>query len=406
MKIYEIGTGYTSIPAKMGAATEIVVEELTTSMLTSGHDVTIIDIADTNRMPTSLPISEVKIPSFLTGTDTGLGVVHKLKRVVYSIALVKRIKRLINDAREPVLLHFHNQYNLFFFLKLTTPAIRSKVKILYTVHSYIWSKPWSEIEDTVRKRYFQEIEACRKADVVFVLNDEIGRKLTEHFDVNPNNIVKIDNGVNVNKYNRNNVNPNEANELLSTLNIPGKRYVVQVGSVCQRKNQLGTLQRLIPVMKRRPDIAYVFAGGIIEQEHLDAVYALAEAEGISDRVVYAGEISPGKELNRLYSGAVASVMNSSMEAFCLVTAESLSAGTPVFVNNTILNLLPFHSRNVGQGILEFEASDFEATFDRLLDDPEYFEQQSKRGRTLIEQTYSWDKIAGDYLRFGNSTRNN
>ena len=33
MKIYEIGTGYTSIPAKMGAATEIVVEELTKSFI-------------------------------------------------------------------------------------------------------------------------------------------------------------------------------------------------------------------------------------------------------------------------------------------------------------------------------------------------------------------------------------
>ena len=28
MKIYEIGTGYTPIPARMGAATEIVVEEV------------------------------------------------------------------------------------------------------------------------------------------------------------------------------------------------------------------------------------------------------------------------------------------------------------------------------------------------------------------------------------------
>ena len=32
MKIFEIGTGYTSVPARMGAATEIVVAELTTSM--------------------------------------------------------------------------------------------------------------------------------------------------------------------------------------------------------------------------------------------------------------------------------------------------------------------------------------------------------------------------------------
>ena len=39
MKVYEIGTGYTPIPANIGAATEIVVEELTKSMMKKGIDV-------------------------------------------------------------------------------------------------------------------------------------------------------------------------------------------------------------------------------------------------------------------------------------------------------------------------------------------------------------------------------
>ena len=42
MKIYEIGTGYTPIPAQMGAATEIVVEELTRSLRNNGEDAEII----------------------------------------------------------------------------------------------------------------------------------------------------------------------------------------------------------------------------------------------------------------------------------------------------------------------------------------------------------------------------
>lgn len=63
MKIFEIGTGYTSIPARMGAATEIVVAELTTSMQKLGEDVTIVDIKDKNRMPARLPITEHICPS-------------------------------------------------------------------------------------------------------------------------------------------------------------------------------------------------------------------------------------------------------------------------------------------------------------------------------------------------------
>ena len=92
MKIYEIGTGYTPIPAQMGAATEIVVEELTRSFLKNGQDVTILDIKAQDRPKTDLPICEVGVPKIFTKTDVSLGIMHKLKRVVYSIKLAQKIK--------------------------------------------------------------------------------------------------------------------------------------------------------------------------------------------------------------------------------------------------------------------------------------------------------------------------
>ena len=93
MKIYEIGTGYTPIPAQMGAATEIVVEELTRSFIKNGENVEIIDIASNARVETDLPIKEVKVPSFFMRDDVSLGIVHKLKRVVYSVALANELKK-------------------------------------------------------------------------------------------------------------------------------------------------------------------------------------------------------------------------------------------------------------------------------------------------------------------------
>ena len=44
MKIYEIGTGYTPIPAQVSAATESIVEELTKAFLAQNIAVEIIDI--------------------------------------------------------------------------------------------------------------------------------------------------------------------------------------------------------------------------------------------------------------------------------------------------------------------------------------------------------------------------
>lgn len=95
MKIYEIGTGYTPIPAQMGAATEIVVEELTRSLIKNGVDATIIDIKAQNRAECELPIIEVGVPKIFTKTDVSLGIMHKLKRVCYSISLAKDRKSVV-----------------------------------------------------------------------------------------------------------------------------------------------------------------------------------------------------------------------------------------------------------------------------------------------------------------------
>ena len=45
-------------------------------------------------MPTRLPITETYMPQFFSSTDTKLGIVHKLKRVLYSISLTANCIRL------------------------------------------------------------------------------------------------------------------------------------------------------------------------------------------------------------------------------------------------------------------------------------------------------------------------
>ena len=118
MKIYEIGTGYTPIPAQMGAATEIVVEELVKAFRRNGADVELLDIQAADRKENDLPIREIPVPDCFTGTDVKLGIMHKLKRVAYSVALAWELRKILKKTVQPVLLHFHNQYNLFFFLRI------------------------------------------------------------------------------------------------------------------------------------------------------------------------------------------------------------------------------------------------------------------------------------------------
>jgi len=385
MKIYEIGTGYTPIPAQMGAATEIVVAELTKAFAQLNVPVEIIDIAAKNRTETELPIREVPVPRVFSGTDVQLGVLHKLKRVIYSAALAKKLKSLLKEAEEEVVLHFHNQYNLFFFLKLVPVKVRAKAKIVYTVHSYIWPAPWDEIKETVRKRYFQEIACVRNADYVLVLNDKTAEHFTRHLGVAAERIHKIGNGVNTDTYSI--LTQEETEQAKRDLGFAGKRVIFQVGSVCDRKNQFGAVKMLKDYLQANPDVVYVYAGGIIDPEYQTQMEQYVLENQLEDQVRYVGELCPGEELNQYYNVASLTVFPSKLESFGLVIIESLSAGTPVLVPGK-----PLFNLECGCVVYSSE-TEFVSSVDELL----HTESHADRARAEVCAGYSWDKIAGDHL---------
>ena len=386
MKIYEIGTGYTPIPAQMGAATEIVVEELTRSFLNLEQDVQILDIKAKERPQTDLPIEEVKVPGMFTKNDVSLGIVHKLKRVVYSISLARKLKKILKAAKEPVVLHFHNQYNLFFFLKLTSKKLRKKAIIAYTVHSYIWGTQWDEIKDTVKKKYFQEVFCVQNADLVLVLNDITIDHFVNRLGVKPESIQKIINGVNTRKYSP--LSAEEIAQVKKDLGMENKQVIFQVGSVCDRKNQLGSAEMLCNYLRENPNVVYMYAGGIIDGEYKAKIDALAKEKGIENQVVYAGELAPGTQLNQYYNMASCSIFTSKLESFGLVIIEAISSGTPVVMSNNLMFDL-----QSGYALYDTD-EEFIEKVDAVLK----ADQKTANSAEVVEK-YNWDTVAKQHARF-------
>ncbi len=390
MRIVEIGTGYTPIPAKMGAATEIVVEQLSRSFCRHGLKVTVADIAAPDRGETDLPILEVPVPAAFSGTDVRLGLMHKAKRVVYSIALAGTLKQLLRRSKGRTVLHFHNQYNMFFFLLLTSGRLRKRCLLAYTNHSYIWHGDWSEISGVIRKKYFQEVACMRRADRVYVLNAHTEKNITEHLGIPKERIVRIDNGVNTETYAP--LSPEQKEQALQRWGLSGRTVFLSVGSVCARKNQLEAVRLLTPLMKKDPDLVYVYAGGIIEMDYQDAIMEYAASQGLKDRVLYVGERQPGEELNSLYNTAAAMVFPSRSEGFSLVVLEAMAAGLPVIIPETL-------EFRLADGCLRYrDQQDFEELVrERILDEAGR-RALSEKARSLIVKYYGWDRIAAAYLR--------
>lgn len=392
MKIYEIGTGYTSIPAQMGAATEIVVEELTRSFLKLNKDVEIIDVADDNRAETDLPIIEVKVPTVFTKADLSLGIMHKLKRVVYSVALAQKLRRILEKSNEDVILHFHNQYNMFFFLKLVPEKYRKKAKVAYTNHNGYWSLEWQDVEPVLRKRYFQEIECMKKADVVFVLNEQTKQNAIQHLNIDENRIVKINNGVNTEIYKP--LTESEINRVKEKYDFNNEKVILQVGSVCENKGQKRIIEALTPLLKKNENLVYAYVGGLIEIDYQQEIERYIEENELVGKVVYLWMVKPGEELNELYNMAELTVFASNYEGFPLVIPESLSSGTPVIISLD-------RTLDMGDGSVDCKYDDMCEIVEKVINHPEAIKKISSEARKNALNNYNWDKIAEKHISIFN-----
>ena len=382
MKIIEVGTGYTSIPANGGAATEIVVEELAKVFEKDNINYEIIDIMDKNRKINNLKIKEVFVPKIFRKKDVSLGIIHKLKRVVYSINLAIVLKKEIKNTSEKLCIHFHNQYNMFFYLKLVPKKLQNKVITGYTVHSNIWNGNWNDIEKEVKKRYFQEVYCIKNADKVFVLNEITKNHFIKQFNVDPNKIIHIDNGANTDIY-----QPNE--------NYQNDDFIFfQCGSVCDRKNQLESVKLLTKYFKKNKNIKYKYAGGIIDEEYKQKIDEYVKKNSLEGQVEYVGEIEPGEELSKYYKQAKAFMFPSKAESFGLVLLEAMASGLPVLMNN-----IHIYKESLNNVILFYDG---ENSFDNIIENKILNEKErnkiAKMSRQVVEKEYSWNIVAHKYLQ--------
>lgn len=387
MKIYEIGTGYTPIPAQMSAATEIVVEELTKAFLAQGINVEIVDICSSKRAPHQLPITEVKVPSVFSRSDVRLGLMHKMKRMVYSLALAFKLKAILKASDEKVVLHFHNQYNMFFYLLCTPRRWRAKAVAVYTNHNGVWNLPWEQAEGVLKKRYFQEIACVKAADMSFVLNANTKENMTSRLGVAGDRVVRIGNGVNTNVYTP--LSKERIAAIKERYHLDGKRVILQVGSVNENKGQGRSLEWLADLLHENRDLVFAYAGDVVSQEYFDEMTAAVKELGLEEQVRYLGTVSPGAEINELYNMASATIFSSRYEGFPLVCIESLSAGVPVLICSD----LPL---DFGDGCISCSVTDFRSvvTEQILADDARAV--LSARARANAVNNHTWARIARDY----------
>ena len=224
------------------------------------------------------------------------------------------------------------------------------------------------------------------------MNEQTRKTILENLNVKSERLHLISNGVNTDIYYA--LSSDCKTEIKKRWNLLDKRVLIQVGSVCDRKNQLGALRNLLPLLEQEKDVVFCYAGGIIDRDYQSCIHALAEEYGVSDRVKYMGELQPGEKLNAFYNLAEAMVFPSKAEGFSLVILESMSAGTPVLIGNNL-------KFELAQECICCEDAELCDIIWRDILNKDRQKTFAEKARRVIEKKYSWDSIACEYMHIWN-----
>jgi glycosyltransferase involved in cell wall biosynthesis len=289
MKIIEIGTGYTPIPAEIGAATEIVIENLLREFNALEIECELLDItyekgdSYINGLLHGAIVNRVYLSRWLSAIKD-YGFIHYLRRVVYSFKVAFRLKKILKVDKGNTYIHFHNQFNYFIVYLFANKIIKkAKTKTIYTIHSPNWL-----LVEKVPKRSILEKRTIENCDYVIALTEKIKTKIYYLIpSIDRKKINVIPNGVSSHFY-----------HVIS--DCIKDNTIVNVGTVCERKNQLSTISYLKEFLKQH-NFKFKFAGKIAEPEYFEKINQYIASNELKDYVEYVGELKPGNELNAFYN---------------------------------------------------------------------------------------------------------
>lgn len=184
-------------------------------------------------------------------------------------------------------------------------------------------------------------------------------------------------------------------QLRRRLSLEGKRVILTVGRLVERKGADQVIRSLPELVQKYPDLVYVVVGSGPEEP---ALKLLARELHVEPHVVFAGSVSH-EELPAYFQMASVFTMPSrfiakkaTVEGFGLVFLEAGAAGLPVVAGRAggVTDVV----RDMETGLLVDPESVPEITraLDRILSDEKLAKSLGEKGRSLARHKPQWEKL--------------
>ena len=258
-----------------------------------------------------------------------------------------------------------------------------RVPYVATSHSLEPLRPWKV--DQLAEGYFVsawiEKVGLENADRVVAVSGEMKQDIIDNFSVDPDKVVVIHNGIDLNIYKRRPLRP----ELREQYGI-AEDYILFVGRPTAQKG----MEYLIDAADDIPVQVVFEAVGADTRDYEDRMMEKVKGK---KNIVWIHE-SLGDENNvELYSSARVFVCPSVYEPFGIINLEAMACETPVVacaVGGIKEVVIPDET---GLLVEPARADQIADAVNNLLANPELAATMGKNGRRRVEQSFSWEFIA-------------
>lgn len=279
------------------------------------------------------------------------------------------------------------------------------IPLVLTVHSLEPLRPWKR--EQLGRGYdlssWVERTAIEMADAIVAVSQGTKEDVLAHFEVDPDKIKVIYNGINVEQYKP----TSETSALIKYGVDPAEPFVLFVGRITRQK---GIVHLVNAIRYIRPDVQVVLCAGAPDTKEIaaemEAAVGRVREQGF-DNVIWIQEMLSKPDVIQMYSHATVFCCPSIYEPFGIINLEAMACKTAVVasavggIKEVVVDgqtgyLVPVEQLNVAP----FEpvdpdkfSRDLAAAINKVLDDPASCAAMAAAGQKRARDLFSWASIA-------------
>jgi starch synthase len=290
------------------------------------------------------------------------------------------------------------------------------VPLVLTTHSLEPHRPWKaeQLGSGYQVSTWVEKTAYQNADGVIAVSRAIRNDVQDLYDVAPNKVRVIYNGIDVATY-----KPTVDPEVLRHHHIdPERPYILFVGRITHQK---GIMHLLNAIPAFRDGIQVVLCAADPDTPEIAAQMSeklMALRSSAGQRIIWISTFAPREQVIPLYTHAAVFICPSIYEPFGIINLEAMACGTPVVasavggIKEVVIPgetglLVPLGEKcpadHQARPARKF-AKDLAAAVNHLLDHPEVRQEMGIKARQRVLDEFSWTAIARQTLKFYRDVR--